>query len=223
MAGYNRWQNENLYGAAEALSDEERKAQRGAFFGSIHGTLNHLLWADQMWMSRFAGTPRPKADGIPNSLDMYESWDDLKRERAALRRGHHRLGREARSSLAARRTDLVFGCGRARGDEAQGPAGHAYVQPPDAPPRPGALHADPVRGEAGRYGFAVPATRDGQPVRAGHPTLSRSSPARLGRDARQSRIAKSAGHTRMPSLGRAGVLQSGQRASRTEEAPWTSA
>ena len=83
MAVYNRWQNENLYGAADGLSDEVRKEQRGAFFGSIHGTLNHLLWGDQNWMSRFAGTPKPKVAGIPNSPGMYESWADLKRERAA--------------------------------------------------------------------------------------------------------------------------------------------
>lgn len=87
LADYNRWQNENLYGAADQLSDEQRKEQRGAFFGSIHGTLNHLLWADQLWMSRFAGTPRPKAPGIPESVGMYESWDDLKRERQAFDRG----------------------------------------------------------------------------------------------------------------------------------------
>jgi uncharacterized damage-inducible protein DinB len=82
MADYNRWQNRNLYGAADGLSDEARKEQRGAFFGSIHGTLNHLLWGDQIWMSRFAGTPRPKAPGIPNSVGMYEHWEDLERERA---------------------------------------------------------------------------------------------------------------------------------------------
>ena len=81
MASYNRWQNENLYCAADTLGEDERKRQRGAFFGSIHGTLNHLLWADRMWMSRFAGTPRP-AVGIPQSASIYESWDDLKRERA---------------------------------------------------------------------------------------------------------------------------------------------
>ena len=45
MAGYNRWQNENLYGAADQLSDAQRKELRGAFFGSIHGTLNHLCGA----------------------------------------------------------------------------------------------------------------------------------------------------------------------------------
>ena len=83
MAGYNHWQNENLYGAADQLSGAQRKEVRGAFFGSIHGTLNHLLWGDQIWLSRFAGTPKPKVGSIPDSVSMYEGWDDLKRERWA--------------------------------------------------------------------------------------------------------------------------------------------
>jgi uncharacterized damage-inducible protein DinB len=82
MARYNRWQNENLYGAADALSDAERQRTRGAFFGSIHATLNHLLWGDRIWMSRLAGTPRPEG-GIPQSVSLYTDWNDLKRERAA--------------------------------------------------------------------------------------------------------------------------------------------
>ena len=40
---YNRWMNEKLYAVAAGMSDDERKADRGAFFGSVHGTLNHLL------------------------------------------------------------------------------------------------------------------------------------------------------------------------------------
>jgi uncharacterized damage-inducible protein DinB len=83
MARYNRWQNENLYGAADTLTDAQRKEDRGAFFGSIHGTLNHLLWADQIWMHRFAGTPNPKAGSIPESVASFEAWNDLKRERIA--------------------------------------------------------------------------------------------------------------------------------------------
>jgi uncharacterized damage-inducible protein DinB len=83
MARYNRWQNQNLYGVADALPDDERRRNRGAFFGSIHATLNHLLFGDQIWMSRFAGTPKPKAPGIPQSVSMYESWEDLRRERMA--------------------------------------------------------------------------------------------------------------------------------------------
>ena len=65
MARYNRWQNENLYGVADTLTDGERRRERGAFFGSIHATLNHLLWADQIWMNRLAGSPRPEG-GIPD-------------------------------------------------------------------------------------------------------------------------------------------------------------
>ena len=83
MARYNEWQNANLYGAADKLGDDERKRERGAFFGSIHATLDHLLWGDQIWMSRFAGTPKPKASSIPDSVGMYEAWGDLKRERTA--------------------------------------------------------------------------------------------------------------------------------------------
>jgi uncharacterized damage-inducible protein DinB len=82
LARYNRWQNENLYGVADTLSDADRRRERGAFFGSIHGTLSHLLWADRIWMSRFAGTPRP-AGGIPESVSLYGDWGELKRERAA--------------------------------------------------------------------------------------------------------------------------------------------
>jgi uncharacterized damage-inducible protein DinB len=82
MARYNRWQNESLYGAADTLSGAERRQPRGAFFGSIHATLSHLLWGDGAWMSRFAGTPRPEG-GIPESVSLYPDWDVLKRERKA--------------------------------------------------------------------------------------------------------------------------------------------
>ena len=102
MASYNRWQNENLYGAADTLTDAQRKEQRGAFFGSIHGTLNHLLWGDQIWMSRFAGTPKPKAPASRISASMYESWDDLKARAVDLRRGHRGLGGRARPRPGSR-------------------------------------------------------------------------------------------------------------------------
>jgi uncharacterized damage-inducible protein DinB len=59
MAAYNAEMNRRLYAAAGRLSDDERRAARGAFWGSIHGTLCHLLWGDQAWMSRFDGWPKP--------------------------------------------------------------------------------------------------------------------------------------------------------------------
>ena len=80
MARYNRWQNENLYGTADRLSDAERRRERGAFFGSIHQTLSHLLWADRIWMSRFTDVSAPPG-GIPESVSLYADWDALKPER----------------------------------------------------------------------------------------------------------------------------------------------
>ena len=70
MARYNRWQNENLYGAADRLSDEERRRERGAFFGSIQKTFSHLLWSDHYWMSRLRGTPWPSMT-IAESTTLY--------------------------------------------------------------------------------------------------------------------------------------------------------
>lgn len=82
MARYNRWQNGSLYGAAATLGDIERRRERGAFFGSIHKTLNHILWGDTMWMHRFAGTPKPNV-GIKDSGSLNEHWDDLVAARQA--------------------------------------------------------------------------------------------------------------------------------------------
>lgn len=59
FAGYNAWANDRVYEAAATLSDADFAADRGAFFGSLCGTLNHLLVADRMWMKRFTGEAGP--------------------------------------------------------------------------------------------------------------------------------------------------------------------
>ena len=82
MARYNRWQNGSLYAAANTISDEARRADRAAFFRSIHGTFSHLLWADSMWMHRFAGTAKPDVP-INRSADYVQGWDDLEARRIA--------------------------------------------------------------------------------------------------------------------------------------------
>ena len=86
MARYNAWMNDKLYAACEALSDEERKADRGAFFKSIHSTLNHLLWGDSMWLARFTkGTALEMAapkTGI--GVDLHEDWNALNAARVAM-------------------------------------------------------------------------------------------------------------------------------------------
>jgi uncharacterized damage-inducible protein DinB len=78
MAGYNRWANERLYEAARALPDADYRTNRGAFFGSLHGTLNHLLVADRVWMRRFTGT-----GPLQTQLDeiLFEEFAALERAR----------------------------------------------------------------------------------------------------------------------------------------------
>lgn len=74
FAAYNRWANRRLYAAAARLDDEQYRAQRGAFFGSVHGTLNHLLVADRIWMRRISGTGE-----APARLDviLFDTLPDL--------------------------------------------------------------------------------------------------------------------------------------------------
>lgn len=79
FAGYNAWCNERLYDAAATLSDTDYRADRGAFFRSLHGTLNHLLVGDRIWMRRFTG-----AGEVPPSLDAI-LYDDFTALRAARR------------------------------------------------------------------------------------------------------------------------------------------
>lgn len=57
LAQYNAWMNVKLYEAAAQLPPQELAADRGAFFGSLIGTMNHLVAGDTLWLSRFAGHP----------------------------------------------------------------------------------------------------------------------------------------------------------------------
>lgn len=71
LARYNRWANDRLYAACRSLGDDAYRADRGAFFGSIHRTLNHILVGDRAWLGRLEGVDR----GI-RSLDQI-LYDDL--------------------------------------------------------------------------------------------------------------------------------------------------
>jgi uncharacterized damage-inducible protein DinB len=83
MASYNRWQNRSLYREAGRLDDAQRKEARGAFFGSIHATLSHLLFGDQIWLHRFGRPSMPRARSIPESLTAYPDWSELEAARVA--------------------------------------------------------------------------------------------------------------------------------------------
>jgi uncharacterized damage-inducible protein DinB len=80
FAGYNAWANRRLYDAAAQLGDADYRADRGVFFRSMHGTLNHLLTADWVWMHRFTGQgPAPERLDTIN----HEQLADLRAAREA--------------------------------------------------------------------------------------------------------------------------------------------
>jgi uncharacterized damage-inducible protein DinB len=82
MAGYNRLANERLYDACARLPDAARKRDRRGFFGSIHGTLNHIMVGDRIWLARFAGREMPST-GLDAIL--FDDFHELRAARPAPR------------------------------------------------------------------------------------------------------------------------------------------
>ncbi|MFP4007762.1 MAG: DinB family protein [Spirulinaceae cyanobacterium] len=78
MAQYNQWINEKIYDVCATIPDETRKADLGAFFKSIHRTLNHLLYGDRAWLGRLTNQPFY----VKNLRQfMYDDFAVLKQER----------------------------------------------------------------------------------------------------------------------------------------------
>ena len=82
LASYNAWMNAKLYEAAGTLPERELALDRKAFFGSIIGTLNHIVVADTIWLRRFATHPARhntldpiRAASAPSSLDQIQFSD----------------------------------------------------------------------------------------------------------------------------------------------------
>lgn len=75
MAAYNAWQNRGVMDVMKSLPEKELTKNRRVFFGSILKTANHLLWGDQLWMSRFDGGHAPSVDSIPQSVELHDTLD----------------------------------------------------------------------------------------------------------------------------------------------------
>src|SRR3954451_23939324 len=80
FAAYNHWANRRLYAAALAMPDEAYRRPTGVFLGSLHGTLNHLLLTDRVWLKRLTGEGEhpPRLDAI-----LFEDRHELARARMA--------------------------------------------------------------------------------------------------------------------------------------------
>lgn len=93
LASYNQWMNIRLYQLASELSEEQLLQNRGAFFGSVVGTLNHLLVADLVWLNRFKQLPNAPAVlqrlsnfPVATALDqlLYPDFSQLQQARAQI-------------------------------------------------------------------------------------------------------------------------------------------
>ena len=86
MAAYNAEMNRRLYAAADRLTPAQRSEDRGAFFGSILGTLAHLVWGDRIWMHRFDGWEKPEG-GLGAATGQAADWDAMKAARPGIDAG----------------------------------------------------------------------------------------------------------------------------------------
>lgn len=93
LAQYNSWMNERIFAASAGLPEDELLRDRGAFFGSVLGTLNHIMIGDILWLKRFAMSPRgfpslAQVSALPNppSLDavLHSSLESLHAARRGL-------------------------------------------------------------------------------------------------------------------------------------------
>jgi uncharacterized damage-inducible protein DinB len=101
MAQYNAWANERLFRMAGALPDELYRRDVGAYFKSMHGTLNHLLTGDRIWMWRLTGV-----GDHPARLDAIV-FDDLPSLTTARQREDERINRFIEGLAAATFEDLL--------------------------------------------------------------------------------------------------------------------
>lgn len=116
LAQYNRWFNGQLYDVAGRLSEEERQRDLGAFFGSLHGTLDHILLTDRLWLGRFERSELAlpsldgaslvyRVDGLDQGVEP-DDFDRLRREREATDGVIERFVRDLDESLLA--ADLAY-------------------------------------------------------------------------------------------------------------------
>jgi hypothetical protein len=165
FAGYNEWANRRLYdGCGATVSDAEYRADRGAFFKSMHGTLNHLLATDRIWMKRFTGDVMRRTGSIRILCD--EAFDAP--ACGARGRGSPYRGRGSRILDEARLAGVIRyrRVSSARGIRAGADAGAgSLVQPPDPSSRSGPC--DPYQPRQSRPG-------------AGHALLSTPGGCRHG-------------------------------------------
>ena len=75
---YNAWANRTIFDAVAQLPEEQYLRDLKSSYGGIHGTLAHIVWAEQLWLHRWVGKPNP---GVPQETDLKSVWEAVEAER----------------------------------------------------------------------------------------------------------------------------------------------
>ena len=90
LFAYNAWANRRMFDAAAGLADDVYRRDLKSSHGGIHGTLAHIVWAEQLWLHRWTGRPNP---AVPQGRDLDSlsavraRWEAIEEERSAFLRG----------------------------------------------------------------------------------------------------------------------------------------
>ncbi|MEL0657752.1 DinB family protein [Psychromonas arctica] len=93
MADYNQWMNQKIYEAVNTMTPEKYHEDKGAYFGSVFASLNHICVADTLWLKRCSVVLQTydayapiAALPMPESLDVFlaNNFNDLKDRRVLL-------------------------------------------------------------------------------------------------------------------------------------------
>lgn len=90
LFAYNAWANRRLLTALEALSAKDYTLDLKTSFGSVHGTVAHIVWGEELWLRRWQGAPPP---AVPQGKDLAslaaarQRWEAIEADRANYLRG----------------------------------------------------------------------------------------------------------------------------------------
>ena len=90
LFAYNAWANRKLFDAAATLPEEHYFRDLRSSHGGIHGTLAHIVWAEQLWLCRWLGKPNPAAAqgrDLRTLAELRARWEDVETERAGFLAG----------------------------------------------------------------------------------------------------------------------------------------
>jgi uncharacterized damage-inducible protein DinB len=84
LFAYNAWANRRIFDAAAQLPAEQYFRDLKSSHGGVHGTLCHIVWAEQLWLHRWAGKPNPavaQGTDLKSLADVIDRWEQVEAER----------------------------------------------------------------------------------------------------------------------------------------------